>query len=332
MGKNVYILGAGCSQEDGAPLIKDFIENIGFSYSSNLNDFILYVFNYPNIEEMLSFVDFQLNFGDSFQYNIYKFNLNEIRNEIIKIIFQRLDNKLMNSPTTENYRKFANKLGGDDTAISLNWDILLDKAFIRRPSFLTPLNYGVDFNFLDVDSTKSDKSKGIGNKLLKLHGSLNWLFCPNDKCTGLRKFYTTKGKDTVILEGKSVICPDCKNILEPFIIPPSFKQIGKEDYSKLTIPIWKEAEEELRLADKIIIIGYSFPHNDLYFKSLLRGAINTRDIYGVKKEIEIEVVNYKEYIQDQMEFQNHYKTIFDNLNIKVKPIFRLDKKFGEYVQ
>ena len=145
-----------------------------------------------------------------------------------------------------------------------------------------------------------------------------------------RRFFTISNRDIIIPDGKSIECPDCKNVLQPFIIPPSFKQIGKEDYSKLTIPIWKEAEMELMRANKVVIIGYSFPDIDLYFKSLLRGSLNTRDLYGIEEEIEIEVVNYKDYIQDEIEFQNHYRKIFENLNLKVKPTFKFEK-FGKYV-
>ena len=54
------------------------------------------------------------------------------------------------------------------------------------------------------------------------------------------------------------------------LIPPSW---DKSEYRELMKPIWSKAVEELKLASRICIIGYSMPPADSFFKYLITLAL-----------------------------------------------------------
>ena len=126
--------------------------------------------------------------------------------------------------------------------------------------------------------------------LLKLHGSANWFWAdtsPSDE------IYFSNGTEK-----------DFNNLvmgLKPYIIPPV--QDKNAFYNHIAIQaLWKKAEELLKQADEIYIIGFSFPQTDLsvryLFQSALRGS--EPDIYVVNsaKEEKLRPV-YQDVLQGQ---------------------------------
>ena len=103
--------------------------------------------------------------------------------------------------------------------ISLNWDTLIEdfiywcKPFIRN-KFKIDVDYCCYTNNLTKDSTHTNsliqKSRNIYNiKILKLHSSVNWLFCPN-----CNRLFTGLGsiQDSWTLYMQPFVCPKCKLI------------------------------------------------------------------------------------------------------------------------
>jgi hypothetical protein len=106
--------------------------------------------------------------------------------------------------------------------------------------------------------------------LLKVHGSLNWLYCP--ACNALDFFPTEKIAAQIIQQPNLMTCPSCQEPRAPILIPPTFFKVMSNFYLQ---QIWKKAEHILREAEHLIFCGYSFPDADLHFKYLLkRGEIN----------------------------------------------------------
>jgi NAD-dependent SIR2 family protein deacetylase len=100
-------------------------------------------------------------------------------------------------------------------------------------------------------------------KLLKLHGSLNWVTCP--KCQ--RLFVNQDKKDAMwAFEGK-ITCRFCDGVkLNAALLLPSFKK----DFDKFHFQsIWHQAGIELSEATKLVFMGYSFPVADYDFRSLI---------------------------------------------------------------
>ena len=155
-----------------------------------------------------------------------------------------------------------------DTVITFNYDLLIEDALFNLE---TPFTYGLPDKSVDyVGSqrcTTSEIEKAI--KVLKLHGSLNWSKVNTDRLS---------------------IHPDYSGVFkaghEPLLIPPTWrKNVGGHLEA-----IWDEALRALRNATRIIVIGFSMPPVDMYFKYLiaegLRENISLHKIIFVNPSID----------------------------------------------
>jgi NAD-dependent SIR2 family protein deacetylase len=143
--------------------------------------------------------------------------------------------------------------------ISLNYDILIDNALILQGA--TGVDYAVAFS--NLNNPRRPKA----TPLLKLHGSLNWLYCPT--CNALDHYHGEKIAAQLIDEPHRSVCGRCQEPRVPIIIPPTFFKVMSNFYLQ---QIWKRAEEKLKEARRIIFCGYSFPDADMHIKYLLKRA------------------------------------------------------------
>lgn len=332
--KTLYILGAGCSVENGVPLIKDFFEKMSeIDWSNNDSDMsfnVIYAFheNYfpdSNIEEFLSYLDLHIGLGTKFE----NYDIKKLREWLIIFIGKYIELKLKGDWQSKNYQYFLkNKLGKNDAVISFNWDIMLDNVkFLENDK--NEINYGTDFYSIDLQYKNVSKIEKSGFPLLKLHGSLNWLYCSN--CNN--RFTAIRQKVILKIQKEEIKCPICKkNILTPVIIPPTFiKNIGGSNTETSVIPIWEEAFKQIIQAHKIVIIGYSFSEDDVHFKHFLRSTLSIKNMLGDIESFPIEVVSYKKYQNEKNEFENHYKKIFEKTNLEIQPKF-IYLKFSDYAK
>jgi len=149
-----------------------------------------------------------------------------------------------------------------NTFITFNYDLLLDDA-LRRVG-LTP-NYHLPKKHLANQGAESPLSSC---SVLKLHGSTNWGICAN--CLG-RVVVLTDKVTTSPAEFRSRECTNChQSAFQPMLIPPSW---DKSEYREIMRAIWARAVEELKLASRICIIGYSMPETDSFFKYLIALAL-----------------------------------------------------------
>lgn len=114
--------------------------------------------------------------------------------------------------------------------------------------------------------------------LFKLHGSLNWLYCPT--CISLT--ITPKEKSVSTMAEEPIPCQTCQTQMIPIIIPPTFFKVMSNHFLQ---QIWREAEQALMVTKRIVFCGYSFPDADVHIKYLLkRVEVNrgtTPEIYVV---------------------------------------------------
>lgn len=168
--------------------------------------------------------------------------------------------------------------------ITLNWDTLLDTAIYsaceERNTILDPkikpdyccYNYDLNSN---VPSTQI-KARGMYNiKIMKLHGSINWLYCPN--CGRLFTDFNEHISLASITENMEQprSCDFCKNdratFLKPILITPTFLK----DINNLHLKsIWHNAYLDLCEATEVIFIGYSLPDADFELKYILKKALS----------------------------------------------------------
>lgn len=172
--------------------------------------------------------------------------------------------------------------------ISLNWDIVLDKALFEA---LVSKDGNVDgdyepFGVVDyccyISSIEEREkrirtglwslgARGYNIKLLKIHGSMNWLQCSH--CQQL--FVSFDEKINIPNFIKVEKCRRCSKYdvdapLQGSLVMPTFLK----DLSNFQIKlVWQNAAVELMEADRIVFIGYSLPHADFEFRQLLSRMI-----------------------------------------------------------
>ena len=172
--------------------------------------------------------------------------------------------------------------------ITTNWDIMLDNELYRlieeNRESLGILDYTCSFSSIQKnDKTIKSGQYVIGKggynvKLLKLHGSLNWLTCP--RCSIIYvKFYRKWNGGFV---SQDLSCWKCANNyieekttptqLESKLIMPTYLKNINDGQLKT---IWQNSGIELAEASKVVFLGYSLPQADFEFKQLLSRMIRS---------------------------------------------------------
>lgn len=196
-------------------------------------------------------------------------------------------NQVAQSRINDNKDKLA--------VITSNWDILLDNELQEAIDSniikckLAVVDYCCYISSLQDDPKIKPGLFALGQggyniKVLKLHGSTNWLHCPmcqrmyivfNDKpmlrekyhCTHCKRNYKINDRVAIQLKG---------NLLVPTFL---------KDLSNIQIKlVWQNAGIELCEASKIVFIGYSLPAADFEIRQLLSRSI--------PKQTDIEVIVY----------------------------------------
>lgn len=288
--KTVILLGAGASKVDGAPiqseLFRGFFESCRqqetHSSTSNMEAELATYFaqmwgidvvhgnistaRFPTFEEALGLLELAESRGEFFRgfggLSQNSTRGKKLRTHLISLIAVYLERKLRIGGN--HHAALVNQLREqgclEQTAfISLNYDILIDNSLILQGG--TGIDYAVTFNTHNI----SQRPRAI--PLLKLHGSLNWLYCPT--CNALDHFPGEKIAAHLIDAPHRGVCDRCNEPRVPIIIPPTFFKVMSNVFLQM---IWKRAEEELKRASRIIFCGYSFPDADIHVKYLLKRA------------------------------------------------------------
>jgi NAD-dependent SIR2 family protein deacetylase len=252
------------------------------------------------------------------------------------IIFTLAYYSSVSIPADNSIRKFSEKLvefrrqipapTDKFSIITMNWDAYLEKALFqiceetnkvqpKRKVYPDLCFYDYCYNPDEhrIVSTQI-KAKGHRNiKLLKLHGSINWLSCPY-----CGRVFVDYRQDIAMYEMYTeCYCPLCYNEFErdmnspqlhSMLITPTFLK----DLNNLHIKnIWHNALIDLTEATKVVFIGYSFPDADFEMRCLLKKAL--------KPETEIDVVLHStddpKYYEEILSGQSSATQILPKLNL-----------------
>jgi hypothetical protein len=266
--------------------------------------------------------------------NISFRNLDVIRvKEIREIVYYLIGVTLKELLTNNNEKEYINKfakylfdncidrkdLGYKDSntdkvaVISTNWDILLDNSlnqlignYIQETGEKAVVDYCChisshdEYNHNIKPGLEILGQGGFNIKLLKLHGSYNWLQCP--RC--LRVYIDFYEKLVVSQFVQKVECRHCNtnfkshdsHILTSNLIMPTFLKDFSNPQYKL---IWQNAGVELSEATKVVFIGYSLPQADFEMRQLLSRMI--------RETAEIEVVTRE---QSNTDLEMRYRVFF----------------------
>jgi len=188
---------------------------------------------------------------------------------IIELIAVTISEALSGSRCSKHHQ-LAESLTAGDLVISYNYDLLMDNA-LRDCGMLTDSGYLLPFRQVSDggawDRPDDEPSKV---KLLKLHGSLNWMRCI--RCDS--NFMMRNEKMDRWMTSIPEECPTCgadgSNYLERLLVPP----LLTKNYSDHAISyLWTEANRHIRTIREVVAIGYSLPPTDFASETLLRTSL-----------------------------------------------------------
>jgi len=295
--KSVYFLGAGASKASDfqLPTMSEFFTEEDFKQDKYpaLHKFIGRVFpkvsfKELNLEEVITRLELGIDrfgaFGEHPEPYLY-----EARREFTSYVRERLQYKPINGrPTCEKHTVLLGQLNEKDSIITLNYDLIVDYGLyaispkhdggeLKEGSLLnrmyTILKPGLILG--GAPPSLRHSYAGLGH-YLKLHGSIDWLYCPYPSCWQHQRFFPNRidwKEEAHNSPGDP--CIFCGSPLESVIIPPTMNKTFIE-YPQLGL-LWTLAWKEIRVADRLVLIGMSLPESDYYLKWLISSAVVTRE-------------------------------------------------------
>lgn len=293
-------------------------------------------YKYLSLEDIFSSIDKSIISNLSLR-NISKQDLHDIRQKINALIIILMKIKLPDNVRKKHIRKFAHYLVNERskdiiedpfTIISTNWDIILENALRME---MDTNNGDIDYCFYTHSFSESNRgeklrsglyNRGLGKynlKVLKLHGSMNWLQC--QRCQRVYITYFDKIALEQFLTKPAPTCIHCNtnnvnedntyqgaNLNSVLIMPTFLKDLNNFNL-KLS---WQISGIELQEASKIVFMGYSLPLADFELRHLLSNSI--------RSDAEIEVVLHSKDKPNIHGYKNfpafRYRSFLGNRSIK----------------
>ena len=184
-------------------------------------------------------------------------------------------------PGRDLYGEFAQrKIRDGDSILTFNYDLACERALRAEGAWEVGDGYGFSFG---VGTTPPSKTK-----VLKLHGSTNWLGILFDGNMGFSQVSDVYGprpclfseRDFTYLGYSQGVCDPLRRGItrtgaNPALILPTLHKnffhqtsFGRE-WEPFWNYIWEQAQQSLRSAEKIVVIGYSLPEADERARDLL---------------------------------------------------------------
>ena len=330
----VLILGAGATKACKGPLTNDIlfeadraassIEREG--YLALLDGFLERVFHlpprasrvkssYPGLPLLMSLIDAAIDRGQPLHSFYDVAALRDVRAALDYAIFAVLEYKLRGSipPLHNEATDLLFPPGMEPRIVSLNYDIIADNMLAARSDGAFP-DYTCDIE------TEIYRNWGKFGKLLKLHGSLNWLYCPN--CLRLdvavsrsgrgfskafNELFLSEGGESNDLEHRYTChgspCKSCGFFVRPVMITPT----QRKDYRNPHIArVWYRAEEVLRSATEVVFVGYSMPADDVEVVYLFKRGLE----HLQAQQITVVEFDQKNHAVDEHEVGQRYQSVF----------------------
>ncbi len=311
----VYVFGAGASVDAGYPLaskmgsgLLKYMRGPGKRQFQACAEHLTKNFDeQPNIEDLVTQIHSQVSAlqGSSCLEERAKRRATARCRDTIGFALKGWFRLLQPSRAT-SYEIFANSIvKRGDTVITFNYDISLEREL--RQAHLWDLSRGYGFP-LGHTETPSDV------RVLKLHGSVNWLISFFDGAIGGTPLFnpaSSMGSYPVILE------EDCKNlgyegfsgrtyagggVLPCLILPGRSKEFfydtsfGRE-FEDFWYSLWAQAKGALKAADKIVVCGYSLPEADQSARDLL--------LQRPRRDIAVQIISGSQSEPIADEFRGH---------------------------
>ncbi|HEY2028716.1 MAG TPA: hypothetical protein VGH20_05860 [Myxococcales bacterium] len=169
------------------------------------------------------------------------------------------------------YRHIVKSLAPEDAIVTFNWDILLERVLARTKIGRKLLQTQIARFAPTHDGPFRFYTERDG-QLIKLHGSIDWVFCSDPQCPGNHVPMHVAGSGSAPAEQAEILifarCRECGGPVDIGILPPqSNKTYSRNRFFRRQA---SAAAQVLTHSRRLIVIGYSFPYFDLEARSLFR--------------------------------------------------------------
>lgn len=296
--KLVFVFGAGASCSAGVPIQSEILpmifdnSNDAFAHSTlveRIRQFVRDNFSvrecYPSLEEVFGFIEFFLRNELSLSKDWGQSELLGLRNDLKKLIHFLISSKTTYSGSFRTFFNSIDVINRNVGIITTNYDTLIDEAMselysrclidycldlvnYRHPDKINPFDWWDDPKkevtiFDDICPTRI--------KLVKLHGSLNWKYCP---CCG-QVVLTPWGHEINLATGhfesgfeeEMTVCPFDGTLLGSLLQPPTHL---KSNTNYIFQKLFDEASFLVQNASFLVFVGYSFPEADIHIRALIK--------------------------------------------------------------
>jgi len=250
----------------------------------------------PLVTSLLSMLDYSLSSGQALVSGL---TLDEIKNARVlleRAIYETIEHEEVATEdhywpprepneATQQLVTWLDGLRPEHSAVGVitsNYDVAIEKAWGFKGEDMhevDDLSLSMDFGFDWIwpshyyPETIITRPATALRRLYKLHGSTNWL-----RCGLCDRVYINPKVDIAVYAYDRKSTPNngchCGHYkLEVQIVSPSFV---RDMRAPNLISVWQNALNWLRRADDWIIIGYSFPDEDLNIRSLFTRALAAR--------------------------------------------------------
>jgi len=163
-------------------------------------------------------------------------------------VFSRFE---ANSSTRKTYQTLLKRhIRARDAVVSFNYDTIFETSIPRKN----------DWEYCGLE----DRPRTL--KVLKPHGSVNWAYVDNE-------IVVRQNPDLSV-----VVAPTHLKFVQITAASNASSPInGYLNQATAIKEIWAEMERQMRQSKVLVFIGYSFPVADLYFASVLRSVLSTRE-------------------------------------------------------
>lgn len=316
--KSVLVVGAGFSLYAGMPLQMDFTDALLSGRGSasgnsgkivqHLRKFVNRAFDHkttaeakfwPELEDIFTCIDLSANSGHNLGPQFSPSELRTIRRGLIYRIITMLRERYHGARERKDARwrtllkLFKSLDPGTVGFVATNWDTVVEDMLTEAHG-IQRFGYGCDAISASLRTAhreiKERDTSGIRVPVIKMHGSVNWLYC--DNC---RSLFWMQADETYKVAGQLLSSEDWRRI-DPSSSHKNDRwhcgrcganslgtRFATFSYRKaLDFPMfqksWFSAERLLRDAKNWVFIGYSLPAADFEFKYLLkRVQLSRRD-------------------------------------------------------
>jgi hypothetical protein len=306
MSETVVVLGAGATKACRGPLTNEILREVFLNKTdfpnaarlAELERFLQQSFHvttgapveeYPGLPLLMSLIDTAIERRQPFHPAWDLDAVTRLRHAVELAIFDLLEYRLEKAPTNNHFALLSQiyPVPQEPRIISMNYDVIIDAAVMffgqgrqdasaGAADWMFP-DYGCDIS-TDVYRNHPDRF----GTLLKLHGSLNWLYCGT--CHRLEigaseaRLYV-KALTSLVGAGQRLEsfylgagsqCATCGTELRALLVTPSHLKNYQNPH---LASVWYRAERLLRTASRAVFVGYSLPDDDVEVIYLLKRGL-----------------------------------------------------------